>query len=86
MAKQSMGLSVLGLGLAMAIWWGLAILLVGLMSWLWNWGTPFVDMMGTVYIGYNPTFIGTIIGTIWALIDGFIGGIVLAWFYNLFRR
>ena len=34
------------------------------------------------YRGYTVTPIGSLIGLVWALVDGFIGGAIFAWVYN----
>ncbi|MCH7568614.1 MAG: bacteriophage holin [Nanoarchaeota archaeon] len=75
-------LNTLNFGLALGITFGLGALFLGLTSWLFNYGTAWVELIGTVYIGYSTTLLGTIIGTIYAFVDGLIGGIVIAWFYN----
>lgn len=86
MAKEkSARLSVMALGLGAGIWWGLSMIAAGWMS-MFNWGNAFVEMFSSLYIGYKATFIGAIIGGIWGFIDGFIAGVVLAAFYNLFRK
>ena len=76
-------LNVFALGFALGIVWAVAILFIGIMSWLFGWGVDFVNGMGSVYIGYTPTFWGSVIGTIWAFFDCFIAGIIIAWIYNL---
>jgi len=71
-------------GLAMGIVWGLCMPFMGLTSHFWNWGTKFVELMGSVYIGYTNTIAGSFIGLAWGAVDGFIGAFLLAWIYNLF--
>jgi hypothetical protein len=34
------------------------------------------------YRGYSLTLIGGAIGTVWAFVDGLIGGAVFAWLYD----
>ena len=69
-------------GLALGILWSSAVLLLGLMSGLLQWGTPLVKGIGSLYLGYKATAAGAIIGMIWAFIDGSIGGWLLAVIYN----
>lgn len=86
MAKQkSTHLSVMGLGLGMGIYWGLSMIISGWMA-MFDWGNQFVSTMASIYIGFEPSFIGSIVGGIWGFGDGFIGGIIVAAFYNLFRK
>lgn len=40
--------------------------------------------LGRFYRGYSVSPIGSLIGFLWALPDGFIGGAVFAWVYNRF--
>ena len=48
--------------------------------------SAFVDAMASLYIGYEPSFIGGIVGGIWGFFDGFIAGAVVAFFYNRFKK
>jgi hypothetical protein len=76
-------LSIKGLGLALGVMWGAGVFLLGVMG-TFGWGTPIVELLGSGYIGYGPSLGGSVIGGIWAFVDGAIGGIVLAWLYNRF--
>jgi len=78
-------LSAVNFGLAVGITFAIGALFLGLTSWLFGYGNAWVELIGTVYIGYSATLLGTIIGTIYAFVDGFIGGIVIAWIYNKFQ-
>ena len=79
-------LNIKALGLTLGIIWGSGILFLGLMSTFWNWGLGFVTLMGSVYIGYNSTLGGTLIGTIWGFCDGTICGLLIGWIYNKLCR
>ena len=71
------------LGFALGITWAAGILFVGFMSIYFDfYGHAFIDTMGSVYYGYQATFMGAIIGTIYAFCDGFISGIIFALIYN----
>jgi len=74
-------LSIKGLGLAMGIVWAFCNLLAGWAA-MFGWGVKYVDIMSSVYIGYTPTWIGGIVGGVWAFFDGAIGGILIAFVYN----
>lgn len=76
-------LSIKGLGLALGVMWGAGVFFLGLMG-TFGWGTPIVELLGSGYIGYGPSLGGSVIGGIWAFVDGAVGGIVLAWLYNRF--
>lgn len=79
-------LNIKSLALAGGVLWGLYMLLIGWAAWLFDWGTDFVAMMSSVYIGFNPTFFGGILGAIWGFVDGAIAGVVIAWVYNVAGR
>ena len=76
-------LDVKAFGLALGILWGASVLIMGIIAM----GAPdycgnFVAAMGTKYIGYKATILGSIIGGVWGFIDAGIGGLILAWLYN----
>jgi len=79
-------LNVKAFGLACGIIWGAAILLLGLINIVSSWGSGWVVLMSTLYPGYVPTFLGSIIGAIWGFFDAGIGGLLLAWLYNKFAK
>lgn len=83
-----MKLSVKGMALAFALFWGvLCMFLVGLANMIWPWyGQAFLGVMDSIYPGYHATanFGQVIIGTLYGMVDGAVGGAVLAWLYNQF--
>lgn len=83
--EKSARLSIIGLALGVGICWGLCLLFTGWTS-IFGWGTAFVSVLSSFYIGYEPSFIGGIIGGIWGFFDGFVLGVIVAFFYNVFRK
>ena len=79
-------LDVRAFGLACGILWGFAMLVLGLINTFNTWGAEIEQLMATVYIGYKPTILGSIIGGIWGFLDAGIGGLIIAWLYNKFSR
>ena len=63
---------VWGFGLFILTWWIIAF----------DGITGEVTAIGRLYHGYNISPLGSIIGLIWALADGAIGGAIFAWLYN----
>ena len=63
---------VWGFGLFFLTWW--IIMLDG--------PTGEVTLIGRLYRGYSISPTGSVIGLLWALLDGFVGGAVFAWLYN----
>ena len=80
MAKAK--LDVKALGLALGILWGGACLIMGITTMFFNWGTLFVALMSSLYIGYKATILGSLLGGIWGFIDAGIAGLIIAWLYN----
>lgn len=81
-----MKLSVKGLTLSAAITWGIVVLFVGIINLGWpSYGTAFLQLISSVYPGYQPvaTLGNVIVGTLYAVVDGAIGGAVFAWLYNI---
>jgi hypothetical protein len=74
-------LNVKGMALGFGITFGGYLLLIGWASML-GWGTERVEIVSSIYIGYEPTFIGSLIGALWGFVDGAIGGAVVTLIYN----
>ena len=77
-------LGVISFGLALALTSAAFTFLLGLMATFFGWGRVIVQVLASLYIGYSPTFVGTIAGAVWAFVDGFVAGIMIAWLYNRF--
>jgi len=77
-------LHVVALGMALGVTWGIGILIFGFIATFLNWGVEVIDILGSVYIGYESTVLGSFIGGLWGFIDAFIGGVIIAWLYNCF--
>ncbi len=63
---------VWGAGLFLLTWWIIAF----------DGATGEPRWIGRLYRGYNISPAGSLIGLAWALVDGFVGGALLAWVYN----
>ena len=80
-----MRLSLKGLALSFGILWGGCVFLVGLGNLAWpEYGTALLDIARSIYPGYGKTsgFWGVIVGTLYALLDGAILGLIFGWLYN----
>lgn len=78
-----MKLSILAFGLACGLIWGVGLMMVTWWIMLFDGATAERTLVGMVYRGYNITPAGSVIGLLWAVPDGFIGGAIFAWLYNL---
>jgi hypothetical protein len=79
-------LNIKAFGLAVGLVWSLGMFLLGIMSALFNLGTKWMEMISSAYIGYNATFLGSIIGAVWGFVDAGIAGLIVAWLYNKFTK
>ena len=82
-----MRLSVKGLALAIGVLWAGCILLVGVVNLASPaYGAAFLQWASSIYPGFHNTrhFLDVLIGTTYGLVDGSIGGAVLALLYNCF--
>ena len=82
-----MKLNIKALALTAGILWALALLLVGAANLMWSgYGVVFLQLMASIYPGYHAAgSVGDlIVGTLYALVDGAICGLVFGWLYNLF--
>jgi hypothetical protein len=77
--------SVRGLALSVGLVWAAGLLILSLMAKFLNWGLAVTGPIESVYIGYELSLIGIVVGVAWAFLDGFVGGAVVAWVYNKFR-
>jgi hypothetical protein len=77
-------LSPLAFGLSLGVIWGASVLVMGLLAFYLSYGTAFVNAMGVLYIGYESSIIGSLIGGLFGFIDAFVGGLLIAWLYNVF--
>ncbi len=80
---QAARLEVVSLGLAFGIMWALGVFILGIMAAAADWGTEIVVLMSSVYLGFDPTFAGSLIGAAWGFVDAGVGGLLIAWLYNV---
>jgi hypothetical protein len=80
-----MKLSLKGLAVSLAILWGGSVFLVGLANLIWSgYAVPFLSLLASIYPGYHAvgSFVDLIVGTLYAVVDGVVGGLVFGWLYN----
>ncbi len=80
-----MKLNIKALALAIGGTWAGCILLVGLAHLVWpGYGGTLLDLAASVYPGFHPAngLGAVIVGTLYALVDGLVGGAFFAWLYN----
>ncbi|MBS0290652.1 MAG: bacteriophage holin [Proteobacteria bacterium] len=79
-------LSACALGTSLGVLSGVFILILGLMAHFFQYGSAWVNMASSVYLGFAATPQGIIIGIIWAFVEGFVFGYLLAWIYNFVAK
>ncbi len=70
-----------------AIICGASVFLVGLANLIWSgYANTFLQFAASVYPGYDASgsFGDLIVGTIYALVDGAVAGLIFGWLYNMF--
>jgi hypothetical protein len=78
-------IQLLPLGIAVGVLWAAYVFLAGIFA-MFNWGAAMVEVLASLYLGYGASIVGSIIGAIWAFVDGLIAGIVIAWIYNMVAK
>ena len=79
-------LDVKAVGISVGIIWSLSVLILGLMAMWFGWGMAVAEILSSMYIGYEPTILGCVIGGLWGFADACIGGLVAAWLYNIISK
>jgi hypothetical protein len=82
-----MRLNVKAMAITAGLMWAGAVLVSGLAGMIsTGYGSAFLHVLASVYPGYKAA--GTagdlVVGILYALVDGMLGGLVFAWLYNRF--
>ena len=84
-----MQLSIKAMALTVGLLWGGSILFIGLMSLFSpGYADEFLKIVSSLYPGFqhSGSLGDVLVGTTYSLIDGAIGGVLIAWLYNLFAK
>jgi hypothetical protein len=79
-------IEAMNLGLAGGIIWGLSIFLMTLVSDATGYAREPLLLLGNIYLGYNISLLGSIIGLVYGFFDVFIALWLLAYIYNLLQK
>jgi len=77
-----MKLNVKAFAIACGLIWGLGLLVLTWWIIAFDGSSQTPTFIGRVYRGYAFTPAGSVIGMLWGLADGAIGGAIFAWLYN----
>ena len=78
-----MKLDIRAFALTCALLWGFGLFVLTWWIMAFDGASTEPTLIGKVYRGYVITPGGSVIGLIWGFIDGYIGGAIFAWLYNL---
>jgi hypothetical protein len=81
-----MKLNVWAFALTCCLVWGFGVFALTWWIIAFDGASTGPTLLGKIYLGYSITPAGSVIGLIWALVDGFVGGAIFAWLYNLLAR
>jgi len=81
-----MKLNVRAFALSCALVWGVGLFLMTWWIIAFDGATGERTLIGQLYRGYTISPTGSVIGLVWAFFDGWVGGAVFAWVYNLIAR
>ena len=84
-----MRIHVTAFGIVVGLVWGLAILFVASANLVWpSYGSIFLELIASIYPGFHPgRGVGSVvIATLYGLVDGAIGGAMVACVYNWLER
>jgi hypothetical protein len=82
-----MRLNVRAFAFSAGILWALAVFITGVANLMWaGYGDAFLGIVASIYPGYHSerSFGDILVGTLYALADGTVCGLVFCWVYNLF--
>lgn len=77
-----MKLDVRAFAIACSLIWGFGLFFLTWWIIMFDGPTGEVTLIGRLYRGYSISPTGSVIGLLWALVDGFVGGAIFAWLYN----
>ena len=81
-----MKINTKALAISAGITWGLAIFLLTVWFLVMGYNGNLLAKLGSIYLGYSVSWVGTIIGFVYGFADGLIGGALLGCLYNKFAK
>ena len=81
-----MKFAIIPLAIACAILWGGAVFLCGVANMTWPpYGENLLQLLASIYPGYDASgsFGSVVVGALYAVVDGGVGGAVFGLLYNL---
>ena len=79
-----MKLNAKAFALGAGIFWGVFLTVMTLISlWTGGYGASMLNLIKEIYIGYQISYTGALIGLLYGFVDGLVGCYIFAWLYNL---
>ena len=81
-----MRLNVKAFTVTSGVFWALSFLMVGITNLVWSgYGSAFLQVVASIYPGYHgeASIRDIVAGTLYALVDGAIAGLIFSCIYNL---
>jgi hypothetical protein len=70
-------------GFAFGMVSGLSMMLFAWAGYYWGFGSSIVDQWASIFPGYSASVMGGFVGFGWGFLEGFVMGVLVAFFYNL---
>ena len=71
-------------GLSVGLLWGVSLLVWTLVAAQNGYGSEVLELIASIYPGFEVSGQGAFLGLIWGFLDGFIGAYIIVWLYNHF--
>ena len=78
-----MKLNIKAFALTCSLIWGFGLFALTWWIMAFEGQTGEVTFIGKIYRGFSITPLGSLIGLVYALADGFVGGLIFSWLYNV---
>jgi hypothetical protein len=75
-------LSPLKAALTSGIMMSFSMAMLAILAMATGLGSAWVRLLGTVFLGYDTSFVGMLLGLLWGFIKGFACGYAFVWLYN----
>ena len=69
------------LGVALGLTGAIFTFILGICGWLFGFGVEAIQASASMHPGFAPTFLGSIIGAVWAFVEIFVFVIVAGFIY-----
>ena len=82
--EDMMKLNPKALAITLSLLWGACVLVVAVLNQAWpGYGVAFLNVVASIYPGFHRGGLReALVGTLYALLDGAMCGMIVAWLYN----